>query len=248
MLPGMSSVKLDLHGRLLELHVVPPRQTAAAPLVKKSDWKALFDAAELDLPDFTETAPEYVPPNFATERKAWVGKLPDGARVAVRIEAAMMNGMPVYFRIVGPGAEESGSASGFQGSLDRWGEMMSAFLFAAVLIAAVLAPFRWRRGHADAKGAFRLAFGSFAILMVVWLFETHHVPGIEELRLLILGLAYSLYWAGLLWLAYIALEPYARQMGPDFLITWTRLLAGQWRDPRLGRDLLLGRWLRACCR
>ncbi len=60
------------------------------------------------------------------------------------------------------------------------------------------------------------------------------------MKLLILGLAFSLYWASLLWLTYIALEPYMRQLYPESLNTWTRLLAGQTRDPRLGRDLLLG--------
>src|SRR4030081_2070098 len=39
---------------------------------------------------------------------------------------------------------------------------------------------------------------------------------------------------------YLALEPYVRRRDPHTLISWSRLLAGQWRDPLVGRDLLIG--------
>jgi hypothetical protein len=39
---------------------------------------------------------------------------------------------------------------------------------------------------------------------------------------------------------YIALEPFVRRYWPDSLISWTRLLSGHLRDPRVGRDVLLG--------
>src|SRR6185369_7753107 len=71
--------------------------------------------------------------------------------------------------------------------------------------------------------------------------ETHHVPSVtEELRLITNGLACALSWSGLLWITYIAMEPYVRQLWPESLITWTRLLSGQWRDARVGRDVLIG--------
>src|SRR5262249_40354867 len=38
----------------------------------------------------------------------------------------------------------------------------------------------------------------------------------------------------------MALEPFVRRYWPDSLISWTRLLAGKLRDPRIGRDVLLG--------
>jgi hypothetical protein len=53
-------------------------------------------------------------------------------------------------------------------------------------------------------------------------------------------LACALYWAGLCWLSYVALEPFARQLWPEALISWRRLLAGRVRDPRVGRDILIG--------
>ena len=44
----------------------------------------------------------------------------------------------------------------------------------------------------------------------------------------------------MLWVVYIALEPYVRKFWPDSLLGWSRLLAGHIRDPRVGRDVLIG--------
>jgi serine/threonine-protein kinase len=41
-------------------------------------------------------------------------------------------------------------------------------------------------------------------------------------------------------IAYLALEPYVRRHWPWQLIGWVRLLAGRWRDPRVGTDILIG--------
>jgi len=45
-----------------------------------------------------------------------------------------------------------------------------------------------------------------------------------------------------LWVMYLALEPYVRRFWPDSLLGWSRLLAGHVKDPRVGRDVLVG-----CC-
>ncbi len=39
---------------------------------------------------------------------------------------------------------------------------------------------------------------------------------------------------------YIALEPSVRRYWPRLLISWSRLMAGDFRDPMVGRDLLVG--------
>lgn len=56
------------------------------------------------------------------------------------------------------------------------------------------------------------------------------------LRMAIVGLISG----ALVWLAYLALEPYVRRHWPRGLIAWTRLLDGGWRDALVGRDLLAG--------
>lgn len=41
-------------------------------------------------------------------------------------------------------------------------------------------------------------------------------------------------------LGYLAIEPAMRRRRPQALVSWTRLLAGEIRDPLVGRDLLVG--------
>jgi hypothetical protein len=43
-----------------------------------------------------------------------------------------------------------------------------------------------------------------------------------------------------LWVIYLAIEPYVRRFWPDGILGWTRLMSGYVRDPRVGRDVLLG--------
>jgi hypothetical protein len=50
----------------------------------------------------------------------------------------------------------------------------------------------------------------------------------------------ALFQACQLWLFYIALEPTIRRFWPDGLISWNRLLQGQWRDPLVGWHLVCG--------
>jgi hypothetical protein len=46
--------------------------------------------------------------------------------------------------------------------------------------------------------------------------------------------------AGIVWLAYLGIEPWIRRHWPTSLISWSRLLAGAVRDPLVGRDMLIG--------
>ena len=42
-----------------------------------------------------------------------------------------------------------------------------------------------------------------------------------------------------MWLFYIGLEPFVRRQWPGSLVSWNRALAGSFRDPLIGRDLLV---------
>ena len=46
--------------------------------------------------------------------------------------------------------------------------------------------------------------------------------------------------AALLWVLYIALEPFVRRRWPQILVSWTRLLSGEWRDPLVACNVLVG--------
>ena len=53
-------------------------------------------------------------------------------------------------------------------------------------------------------------------------------------------LAWGLVLSCFFWVLYIALEPYVRRRWPATLVSWSRLLAGGFRDPLVGRDVLVG--------
>jgi serine/threonine-protein kinase len=77
--------------------------------------------------------------------------------------------------------------------------------------------------------------------MTGWLLTVRHLPDMNlELELFGTGLAAALLGALLLAMLYLALEPFARRAWPQILISWNRLLAGRFRDPLVGRDLLVG--------
>jgi hypothetical protein len=62
------------------------------------------------------------------------------------------------------------------------------------------------------------------------------VDDVSTRILIYIGLA--LVWAGFCGIAYLAIEPYLRRKMPRLLISWNKLMKGQWRSPLLGRDLL----------
>jgi serine/threonine-protein kinase len=97
-----------------------------------------------------------------------------------------------------------------------------------------------RLGRGDRKGALRLALFVFVIRMIYWISVTHHVPAPEEGMLLIEGLQSALFLGCFVGLIYLALEPFIRRKWPERVISWNRLLAGDFRNPLVGRDILIG--------
>ena len=74
-----------------------------------------------------------------------------------------------------------------------------------------------------------------------WILETDHSPVVgEELGLFLQYYPSAVFLAGMVWLIYVALEPFLRSNWPGALIGWSRLLAGRFRDPLVGRDILVG--------
>jgi serine/threonine-protein kinase len=115
-------------------------------------------------------------------------------------------------------------------------------LFFVILCGAgLLARHNLRLGRGDRRGALRLAGFGFLTMMASWVTRTHHVPVLgDEFNGFLTALAECLLLGGMLWLVYVALEPYVRRRWPGRIIGWNRLLAGDWRDPLVGRDVLLG--------
>jgi hypothetical protein len=132
---------------------------------------------------------------------------------------------------------QRGTRRGFKAFPEKLAPMY--FVVLAVGLFFAWRNVRLRRG--DRRGAFRLSAFVFAAATLSWFLVTEHTGNaMAEWRLLIAGLGRALWYAALLWILYIAVEPLVRRSWPESLISWSRLLAGRFRDPRIGRDVLVG--------
>jgi serine/threonine-protein kinase len=118
--------------------------------------------------------------------------------------------------------------------------ILTVLLLSLLVVGAMLARRNLRLGRGDRQGAYRLAAFVFAAWAVAVFFGAHHVPNYGELALFIMFLALGLFDSGFIWVLYIALEPYVRRRWPATLVSWNRLLLGGFRDPLVGRDVLIG--------
>jgi serine/threonine-protein kinase len=239
---GMTLVQLNPLGRLTQFIAVPPQVEKPAGVAPSPDWAPLFSAAELDPSKWPPTQPMWTPPVYSDARAAWTGTLVERPDIPMRIEAAAYRGKPVYFELIGPWTRPE-RMQPYQPIASQQAILVIGIvlLLSMLVVGAMLARRNLRLGRGDRRGAFRLAAFVFAAWAVAWLFAAHHVPTIDEFGLffstfLSSGLLFSCYF----WVLYIAMEPYVRRRWPATLVSWSRLLAGGFRDPLVGRDVLAG--------
>jgi predicted Ser/Thr protein kinase len=237
--PGMIQLDLDPLGRLLQLTAVPWEAVEISSSPAETEWNQLFEMAGLDRAGFDEVPPDWVPPVFADVRQAWQGTYPESQEVPIRVEAAALGARPVWFRIVDPWIEPSSAEASESPALELVPVGFGIWLMAVLAVAGVLAWRNLRMGRGDRRGALRLAV-FFGAVRMLWLLAAHHLPSGAEIDLFIQHLAWAGYRICLVWIFYIALEPYARRMWPHILTAWVRLLDGRFKDPLVGRDVLMG--------
>jgi serine/threonine-protein kinase len=240
---GQTLVVLDTRGRLVEFRRVPPQRDepadAAAPAAPK--WDTIFQAAGLPQPAFSPVTVEWSPKDFADTRAAWEGPLPDSPDVRMRIEAAAYRGRIVSVYTVGPWARPRAMQPLQQSTAEVVLRTFGGVFFVAVLVGSLLlARHNVRSNRADRRSASRLV-GLFVILQATaFAIGGHHVGGLGEINSVFRVFGNVVLNALLLWALYVALEPYGRRFWPDGLLGWTRLLSGHVRDPRIGREVLIG--------
>jgi hypothetical protein len=238
---GMAGVRLDMRGRLVEFYSIPP-QVADAPPAATPDWRPLFAEAGLDMAQFQAAPPQWTPPFFCDTRAAWQGRYPQRPDVPIRVEAAGYGGRPVYFIIVAPWTRpERMRTFQFRAGPQAASTIALVLLLSMTAVAAGLARRNVRLGRGDRRGALRLATYGFVAAVVFWALQADHVAELRpEVGLIIAGVGLCLLVAAVIWLLYLALEPYARRRWPASLVSWTRLLSGRLADPLVGRDILVG--------
>jgi len=234
---GAVDLTLDPRGRLRSFQAVPPQVDEATGPAPVPDWSALFVEASLDITKFTPTTSKWLPPVNSDSRAAWEGVYPYPAQFPLRIEAAAYRGRPVYFELIGPWDKPArlGTSQPSTNSLP-----VILLYLALMCVSAWLVRRNLRLGRGDRKGALRLAIYWVSSMLLNWVLRVHHVPTAVEYDLFILALEHAIAGACIMWLLYLALEPYVRRRWPHRIIAWSRLLAGNFRDPLVGRDLLIG--------
>jgi serine/threonine-protein kinase len=240
-LSGMVRLQLDPQGRLVVFDAVPPEvfsvSTSAPPAF---NWDLLFSAADLDPAQFQPVQPTWNSLSSSDIRAAWTGKWP-GTERPLRIEAAAFQGKPVFFRLIGDWTKPPRMQESPESTAKKASEIMFLLLAVAIMVGAVwLARRNYRQGRGDRQGALILAKIVFGLMIALWALRSHLAPGFGTLMPMALAISTALFLAGLIFVMYLAIEPYVRRYWPQAVISWSRLLAGRVRDPLVGRDILLG--------
>jgi serine/threonine-protein kinase len=125
------------------------------------------------------------------------------------------------------------------------GEEAQRIIFLLVLVfglggGAFLARRNYLRGRGDREGALRLAIVMFLLEMALFVCRSHLVTIGDAIGLTVIAISTALFLSGAMWIFYMAIEPWVRRQWPKSIVSWSRVLAGSWRDPVVGRDVLLG--------
>ncbi|MEO8662495.1 MAG: serine/threonine-protein kinase [Bryobacteraceae bacterium] len=244
--PGSVVMKLDGKGRLvyLEIRSTDIAPEAAAP--RDFDWTALLSAGGLSA-QLLRQAPQTRTPSVAYDsRLAWDGKYAADRPDTIHVEAAAFRGRPVHFEIFGPWPDTSSRDFPVPESENENPGERSRFLWAVfgswglLICAAVLATRNLSLSRGDRRGATRLGILMFSLTLTSALLIGHHVANYNELMNLLLALSWASFIATLTTLLYLAAEPYVRRNWPDSLVSWSRLLCGQIREPLVASHILAG--------
>lgn len=239
---GMTSLYLDMEGRLHWFIGVPPQREPPGSENARPDWTVPFREAGLDLANFKEVASTSVPLHAYDTRAAWEGADPAHPELKTHVEAAAFRGKPVYFETIYPWDQPMRQEQSPESGRDRALTFILIAVYLIVLLgSALIARKHLHLGRGDRRGATRLALLFLTLRMLYWLFMEHHNGSADyEFSMFLAHLSFAVFTAFFLWVLYVALEPFVRKRWPQRIISWSRLLAGGYRDPLVGRDILIG--------
>ena len=237
----MLRIVLTPQGDLQSFAVVPAVRDSMGAAWPDPDWRPLFAAARLDTARF-RSVPSLIAPSFYADRRAaWMGVDPGDSTIPLRIEATALQGKPTSFALHRPwdrpGRQAPPQPTGWNAVILPIALVVS---IACLVGAAFLARRNVRLGRSDGRAALWLGGIQVACGRLAWVFGAHHVRHPAEVAMFFMGLALDLLLGAVVWLVYLALEPYLRRLWPTTLISWIRLMEGRLRDPLVGRDVLVG--------
>jgi serine/threonine-protein kinase len=235
---GDIDIRLDGDGRLRSFAAIPVRTGARASTLS---WPDVLLEAGLNPAEWTSVAPSQRPRFFVDTRVAWEGHVSAGAAVRARVEATALLGRMVTFDIVGPWRSDSSRGAVYGGAartpiarLMEAGGVRLPVPAIVFLTAAFFARENLRIGRGDRRNATRLALFGSAATLASWFFIG---PDSVPLNTIV---GFTFLAASAVWVFYVAVEPFVRRRWPTMLVAWVRVLAGNARDPLVGRDVLIG--------
>jgi hypothetical protein len=234
---GMTLVRLDTQGRLMELLVRAKGPPSTGPANGPS-WDNLLAEAGLDPNELRPAPGAWIPPLFADSVAAFEGTFPQEPTIPLRVELASHRGQPVAFRLRGPWDDPERSAGRSLGVAAV--RALAMALGPVLLVALLLARRNLRLGRSDDRGAFRIAAFIFLCDLPYALSRFGHGrSSLDDWFPFGGAVREALFDAAVAWVLYVALEPYVRRRWPEALVSWSRILSGRIADPLVGRDVLV---------
>ncbi len=232
-------VTLDSTGRLVALQIEAPPRKASPNEITEVDWSPLLRRLHVTESD-ASLVPAAKTPSVVTDRLvAWridgAGPYEDGTI----IQAGMLGNRINYCEVIPP--DQSQSANGRSSTIQSINETIDT-VFVCLLVFLAWRNLQASRG--DSRNAFRcaLVIGALYGAMEVLAMGLGDVPILGHLRALRGGRAggHVVLHALLVWVIYMAVEPYVRRTWPRLLVGSLRLLDGRIRDPAVGCECLFG--------
>jgi predicted Ser/Thr protein kinase len=236
---GELAIGLDVQGRLTYFSAIALPQDDTLPADTSVDWPSFLRGANLDPSKARPIQATWYPDVAVDQQIAWDVEH-DGK--SIQVHAGSYHGGPVFFEVLAPWAKPSRVEAVNRAIASKFaGWTFVGLAVGLLLFCLVLARRNLRLGRGDKKGALRVAMFLFAVQFISTTLSSHYSSDV--------------WWTWRWWLAtvglsagiglqfsilYVALEPYIRRSWPEVLISWSRLLEGNLRDPLVGRDVLLG--------
>jgi hypothetical protein len=210
--PGEVLVQLDTEGRLVSLSRVPSQAQSKAETAPLPDWDSLFAEAGLEYSQWKEQETQWIPDSYADFKTAWIGLLPGFPEAEARIQGASYRGRPVRFTIIGPWLPSDQTESPqrpLRGTVAILGYLL--IIVSAVLGGILFARRNMRLGRGDRRNANRLALFVFCVTVLWWACGWPHFS--------FNNLPLAPYLAALVWIIYMAIEPFVRRRWPSTLVS-----------------------------
>ncbi|MCP4901444.1 MAG: serine/threonine protein kinase, partial [bacterium] len=244
---GEVEILYDGAGRLRRFQCRPKRYSSGDAPDADQNWTRLFELADLDPNRFETTQPRYQRFFNSDQRFAWIGSRADQPDLEFRVEAGVSEGRVTLFEVTRPAVIEGLAADPVPFNLPTSEVILvnsfHVIIWVLIVLSIILAQRNWRGGRADRRGATRLWVFAMALGLMSWGLQSHRLYNMGGLFDLWGIVASALFWSALVWVLYLAVEPFGRRTWPTIFVASSRLLSRprvNWRDPAVGRSVFAG--------